>query len=87
MRFDKDGNPKISHSPRAGVIFLFSKPIHQMSTEEVAKYGKRLSLKEGLELFKQYYEDNPDHRVVLEIKELGDSDKSAEERLKNMRGY
>ncbi len=73
IRFDKDGKPWISHSPRAGTRFLFSKPIHTLHSEEVAEIGERLSLEEGLELFSQYRQDNDNHRVVLELKELGPS--------------
>jgi len=71
IRFDKDGKPWISHSQRAGTRFFFSKPIHELHSEEVEKIGKRLSLEDGLEMIKEYYKDNPNHRVVLELKELG----------------
>lgn len=81
IRFDKDGKPWISHSPRAGARFFFSKPIHELSSEEVEGYGKRLSLEDGLDIFKQYKEDNDDHRVVLEIKELGPSAETREQYL------
>ena len=46
-----------STNEKVGRIKEAPRAIHQMSTEEVAKYGKRLSLKEGLELFKQYSHD------------------------------
>ena len=71
IRFDKDGKPWISHSPRAGARFFFSKPIHKLSSKEVADYGERLSLEEGLDIFEKYKQDNDNHKVVLEIKELG----------------
>ena len=77
IRFDKDGKPWISHSPRAGTRFFFSKPIHMLSSEEVAKYGQRLSLEDGLDIIRQYHEDNPHHKLVLEIKELGPTKESA----------
>ena len=86
VRFDKDGKPWISHSPRAGVRFFFSKPIHKCTSEEVAKYGKRLSLDDGLAIIQQYNEDNPNHRVVLEIKELGPDKESATKYLESIRG-
>lgn len=73
IRFDKDGKPWISHSPRAGTRFFFSKPIHTLSSKEVTEYGQRLSLEDGLDIVRQYTEDNPDHKVVLELKELGPS--------------
>ena len=85
IRFDKDGKPWISHSPRAGVRFLFSKHIHKLSSEEVAKTGQRLSLEEGLDIFKKYQEDNPNHKVVLEIKELGASEAPHAELLNNIK--
>lgn len=86
IRFDKDGKPWISHSPRSGARFLFSKPIHEMSSEEVAAAGGRLSLEDGLKIFQKYYKDNPDHRLVLELKELGPSKESAEKYLENIKG-
>lgn len=73
IRFDKDGKPWISHSQRSGARFFFSKPIHEMTSEEVAKKGERLSLEDGLKMISEYYKDNPNHRVVLELKELGPS--------------
>ena len=80
IRFDKDGTPWISHSPRAGGRFWFSrffgknaKPIHKMSTEEMKQNGSRLSLEEGLEILAEYAKDNPNHFPVLELKELGPS--------------
>lgn len=85
IRFDKDGKPWISHSPRAGTRFLFSKHIHKLSSEEVAKTGQRLSLEDGLDIFKRYQEDNSDHKVVLEIKELGASEEAHAELLKNIK--
>ena len=85
IRFDKDGKPWISHSPRAGARFFFSKPIHTLSSEEVEAYGQRLSLEDGLDIFLKYFEDNPNHKVVLEIKELGASKEAAEELLENIR--
>lgn len=84
IRFDKDGTPWISHSPRSGARFLFSKQIHEMTSEEVAAKGKRLSLEEGLELIRKYNEDNANHKVVIEIKELGPSKESAERNLENI---
>lgn len=86
IRFDKDGKPWISHSPRAGTRFFFSKPIHKLSTKEVADYGQRLSLEEGLEMIKKYYEDNPNHRMVLEIKELGPSKDTQQAYLETIKG-
>lgn len=85
IRFDADGKPWISHSPRAGTRFLFSKPIHKLHSEEVAGIGERLSLEEGLDIFKQYKEDNKNHRVVLELKELGPSAETRKEYLENIR--
>ena len=85
IRFDKDGKPWISHSPRAGARFLFSKHIHEMTSEEVEKTGQRLSLEDGLDIFKKYQEDNENHKVVLEIKELGASEESHDELLENIR--
>jgi len=85
IRFDKDGKAWISHSPRAGARFFFSKPIHKLHSEEVEKYGERLSLEDGLDIFLKYFEDNPNHKVVLEIKELGASKEAAEELLENIR--
>ena len=85
IRFDKEGKPWISHSPRAGARFFFSKPIHTLSSEEVAKYGQRLSLEDGLELIKKYHEDNPNHRMVLEIKELGPTGETQETYLEGVR--
>lgn len=81
IRFDKDGTPWISHSPRAGGRFWFSKvfggktgkPIHELTTEEVKKIGGRLSLEEGLAMLAEYAKDNPNHFPVLELKELGPS--------------
>ena len=86
IRFDKDGKPGISHSPRAGARFFFSKPIHTLSSEEVASYGQRLSLKDGLGLIREYYEDNPDHKMVLEIKELGPSRDTQKPYLETIKG-
>ncbi len=85
IRFDKDGKPWISHSPRAGARFFFSKPIHTLHSDEVAKIGERLSLEEGLEMFKTYKKDNDKHRVVLELKELGPSAETRKEYLENIR--
>jgi glycerophosphoryl diester phosphodiesterase len=85
IRFDKDGKAWISHSPRAGARFFFSKPIHTLHSEEVEAYGERLSLEDGLDIFLKYFEDNPNHKVVLEIKELGASKERAEELLENIR--
>jgi glycerophosphoryl diester phosphodiesterase len=85
IRFDKDGKAWISHSPRAGARFFFSKPIHKLHSEEVEQYGERLSLEDGLDIFLKYFEDNPNHKVVLEIKELGASKEAAEELLENIR--
>ena len=86
IRFDEEGKPWISHSPRAGARFLFSEHIHKMTSEEVKKEGQRLSLEEGLDIFRKYYEDNPNHRVVLEIKELGASPASHQQLLENIKG-
>ncbi len=83
IRFDKDGKPWVSHSPRAGTRFLFSKPIHELSSEEVDKYGQRLSLEDALKLVSNYNQNN-DHRVVLEIKELGPTEEGREALLKNV---
>lgn len=85
IRFDRDGKAWISHSPRAGARFFFSKPIHKLHSEEVEQYGERLSLEDGLDIFSKYFEDNPNHKVVLEIKELGASKEAAEELLENIR--
>ncbi|MBR2994491.1 hypothetical protein IKF32_01055 [Candidatus Saccharibacteria bacterium] len=85
IRFDKDGKPWISHSPRAGTRFFFSKPIHTLSSEEVADYGQRLSLEDGLEVVQQYAKDNPDHRVVLELKELGPSADTRQKYLESIK--
>lgn len=85
IRFDKDGKPWISHSPRAGTRFFFSKPIHTLHSDEVASYGNRLSLEEGLEIFKTYKDDNEKHRIVLELKELGPSAETRKEYLENIR--
>lgn len=76
IRFDKDGTPWISHSPRSGARFFFSKPIHKCTTEEVAKQGQRLPLEEGLSIIEKYAAGSPDYRVVLELKELGPSAKT-----------
>lgn len=84
IRFDKDGKPWISHSPRAGARFLVSKHIHELSSDQVEKIGKRLSLEEGLDIIKKYMEDNPNHRIVLEIKELGASPDSHPQLLDNI---
>ncbi|MCR5832393.1 MAG: hypothetical protein K6G36_00400 [Candidatus Saccharibacteria bacterium] len=79
IRFDKDGTPWISHSPRAGGRFWFSKghkstkPIHELTTEEVKEIGGRLSLEDGLAMLAEYAKDNPNHFPVLELKELGPS--------------
>lgn len=83
IRFDRDGKPWVSHSPRAGTRFLFSKPIHELSSEEVDKYGQRLSLEDALGLVSEYNKNN-DHRVVLEIKELGPTEEGREALLKNV---
>ncbi|MBR3131799.1 hypothetical protein IKG33_00050 [Candidatus Saccharibacteria bacterium] len=85
IRFDKDGKPWISHSPRAGARFFFSKPIHKLSSKEVAGIEQRLSLEDGLGIFKKYYEDNPDHKVVLELKELGPSPDTRQAYLESIR--
>lgn len=85
IRFDKDGKPWISHSPRAGTRFFFSKPIHTLHSDEVASYGDRLSLEDGLEIFKAYKDDNEKHRVVLELKELGPSAETRKKYLENIR--
>ena len=85
IRFDKDGKPWISHSPRAGARFLLSKHIHELSSEEVAATGQRLSLEEGLDIFKKYQQDNENHKVVLEIKELGSSKDTHEKLLDNIK--
>lgn len=81
IRFDKDGTPWISHSPRAGGRFWFSrlfggksaKPIHKMTTEEMKKVGGRQSLGDGLKMLAEYAKDNPNHFPVIELKELGPS--------------
>lgn len=86
IRFDKDGKPWVSHSPRAGARFWFSKPIHKLHSNEVAEIGERLSLEEGLDIFKTYKEDNDNHRVVLELKELGPSVETHREYLENIKG-
>ncbi len=85
IRFDMDGKPWISHSPRAGTRFFFSKPIHKLHSDEVAEYGQRLSLEDGLDIFKEYQDDNANHKVVLEIKELGPSRDTHPELLGNIR--
>jgi hypothetical protein len=85
IRFDKDGKPWISHSPRAGARFLFSKHIHKLSSKEVAEIGQRLSLEDGLDIFQKYIEDNPNHKVVLEIKELGAAAEAHPELLANIK--
>ena len=85
IRFDKDGKPWISHSPRAGARFLFSKRINEMSSSEVEEVGQRLSLEDGLDIFLKYFEDNPNHKVVLEIKELGATKEAAKELLEGIR--
>ena len=84
IRFDKDGKPWISHSQRSGARFFFSKPIHEMTSEEVAKKGERLSLEDGLKMISEYYKDNPNHRVVLELKELGPSADTHKPYLENI---
>ena len=61
VRFDKEGKPWVSHSPRAGTRFLFSKPIHELSSDEVDKYGQRLSLEDALGLINEY---NPDKKNI-----------------------
>lgn len=80
IRFDKNGTPWISHSPRAGGRFWFSKlgrkstkPIHELTTKEVQKIGGRLSLEDGLSMLAEYAKDNSNHFPVLELKELGPS--------------
>ena len=76
IRFDKDGKPWISHSPRAGARFFFSKPIHTLSSKEVAEYGQRLSLEDGLDIVGQYMKDN------LADKSLKDDEKDQEFAMK-----
>ena len=83
IRFDKDGKPWVSHSPRAGARFFFSKPIHELSSEEVAKIGQRLSLEDALQMISDYNEDGS-HRVVLEIKELGPSEEKRAKLLEHV---
>ena len=85
IRFDEEGRPWISHSPRAGARFLFSPHIHKLNSAAVEQEGQRLSLEEGLDIFKKYQEDNPNHRVVLEIKELGASPASHAKLLGNLK--
>ena len=85
IRFDKEGKPWISHSPRAGARFWFSKPIHELGSERVAQYGERLSLEDGLELFQKYMDDNNKHRVVLELKELGGAVENHGKYLQNIK--
>jgi glycerophosphoryl diester phosphodiesterase len=85
IRFDKDGKPWISHSPRAAARFLVSRHIHKLSSEEIEEKGRRLSLEEGLDIFKKYHEDNPNHRFVLEIKELGASRESHAKLLEGLK--
>ena len=83
IRFDKDGKPWVSHSQRAGARFFFSKPIHKLSSKEVEKIGQRLSLEDALKMIKEYNEDG-DHRVVLEIKELGPTDEGRKQLLEHV---
>lgn len=83
IRFDKDGKPWVSHSPRAGARFLFSKHIHELSSEEVEGLGQRLSLEDALKLI-QEYNKNGDHKVVLEIKELGASEEGRKKLLETV---
>ena len=64
IRFDEEGKPWVSHSPRSGTRFLFSKQIHESTSEEVKNTGGRLSLEEALTLVEQYNEKNY-HRVVI----------------------
>ena len=85
IRFDKDGKPWVSHSPRAGARFFFSKPIHTLHSEEVEKIGQRLSLEDALQMIHEYNEDG-DHRVVLEIKELGPSEDKRAALLEHVKG-
>lgn len=85
IRFDKEGKPWISHSPRSGSRFLTSKPIHECTSEEVAAQGQRLSLEDGLDLIQQYAKGNPNYRVVLELKELGSSEKTHEPYLESIK--
>lgn len=85
IRFDEEGKPWISHSPRAGARFLFSEHIHKLSSKEVEQEGQRLSLEDGLDILKKYQDDNPNHRVVLEIKELGASIRSHPQLLANVK--
>ena len=85
IRFDKNGTPWISHSPRSGARFFFSKPIHECTTEEIAKQGQRLPLEEGLSMIEKYASDNPNYRVVLELKELGPSEKTHGPYLENLK--
>ncbi len=85
IRFDKDGKPWVSHSPRAGARFLFSKHIHELSSEEVEGLGQRLSLEDALKLV-QGYNENGDHKVVLEIKELGASEEGRKKLLETVGG-
>jgi hypothetical protein len=56
-----------------------------LHSDEVAKYGQRLSLEDGLDIFKEYQDDNANHKVVLEIKELGPSRDTHPELLGNIR--
>lgn len=83
VRFDKDGKPWVSHSPRAGARFLFSKPIHESTSEEVEKIGKRMSLEDALSLVKEYNEDG-NQSVVIEVKELGPTEEGRAKRLSNV---
>lgn len=85
IRFDKDGKPWVSHSPRAGARFLFSKHIHELSSEEVEGMGQRLSLEDALKLVQGYNKDG-DHKVVLEIKELGETEEGRKKLLETVGG-
>ncbi len=83
IRFDEEGKPWVSHSPRSGTRFLFSKQIHEATSEEVKNTGGRLSLEEALTLVEQYNGKN-DHRVVIEIKELGPTEEGRKDLLENV---
>lgn len=83
IRFDENGKPWVSHSPRSGTRFLFSKQIHKSTSEEVEEVGQRLSLEDALKLVGEYNE-NGNHRVVLEIKELGPNEEGRKGLLKNI---
>ena len=65
IRFDAGHQPWVSHSARIGRLGL----INHLYSEELQ--DKKLSLEESLKLFKEYLDDNPNHRLVLDIKELG----------------